>query len=72
MRTAIASLFLLAVLLAPVRAMARERPNILFIFSDDHSPNAIGAYRGWLAGVDPTPNIRAIASNHAAIPVRMA
>jgi arylsulfatase A-like enzyme len=42
--------------------MAREQPNILFIFSDDHSPNAIGAYRGWLAGVDPTPNIDRLAA----------
>ena len=24
----------------------RKRPNILFVFSDDHSPNAIGAYDG--------------------------
>jgi len=25
-----------------------DKPNILFVFSDDHSPNAIGAYDGWL------------------------
>lgn len=39
-----------------------ERPNILFIFSDDHAPAAIGAYRGWLAGVDPTPHIDRLAA----------
>lgn len=40
---------------------AAERPNILFIFSDDHAPNAIGAYDGWLKDVAPTPNIDALA-----------
>lgn len=40
---------------------AQERPNILFIFSDDHAPNAIGAYDGWLKDVDPTPNIDQLA-----------
>ena len=39
-------------------AVANEdRPNILFIFSDDHAPHAIGAYDGWLKEVNPTPNI---------------
>lgn len=41
--------------------VAGERPNILFIFSDDHAPNAIGAYRGWLQEVNPTPNIDRLA-----------
>ena len=41
---------------------AEERPNILFIFSDDHAPHAIGAYDGWLKSVDPTPNIDALAA----------
>ncbi|MFT5300547.1 MAG: arylsulfatase A-like enzyme [Mariniblastus sp.] len=43
------------------QAIAEERPNIVFIFSDDHSPNALGAYDGWLKSVDPTPNIDALA-----------
>ena len=38
-----------------------EKPNILFIFSDDHAPHAIGAYDGWLKSVDPTPNIDSLA-----------
>ncbi len=38
------------------------RPNILFIFTDDHSPNAIGAYDRWLKSVDPTPHIDRLAS----------
>ena len=42
-------------------ATAAERPNILFIFSDDHAPHAIGAYDGWLKPVNPTPNIDRLA-----------
>ncbi len=40
---------------------AAERPNILFIFTDDHAPHAIGAYKGWLQDVNPTPNIDKLA-----------
>lgn len=40
---------------------AKKRPNILFIFSDDHAPHAIGAYKGWLKDVNPTPNIDRLA-----------
>ncbi|MCP4891796.1 sulfatase [Rubripirellula sp.] len=43
-------------------ANADDRPNILFIFSDDHAPHAIGAYDGWLKSVDPTPSIDALAA----------
>jgi arylsulfatase A-like enzyme len=45
---------------AAAESAAPQRPNIVFIFSDDHSPNAIGAYDRWLKSVDPTPegNIR--------------
>jgi arylsulfatase A-like enzyme len=41
---------------------AAERPNILFIFTDDHAPHAIGAYDGWLKDVNPTPNIDQLAA----------
>lgn len=40
-------------------------PNILFIFSDDHSTQAIGAYRGRMAPLNPTPNIDRIAKEGA-------
>lgn len=43
-------------------AIADDRPNIVFIFSDDHSPNAIGAYDGSLKSVNPTPNIDKLAA----------
>ena len=39
-----------------------SRPNILFIFSDDHATDAIGAYGGRLAEGDPTPRIDQLAS----------
>lgn len=42
-------------------AGAPTPPNIVFIFSDDHSPEAIGAYQGWLREADPTPNIDRLA-----------
>jgi arylsulfatase A-like enzyme len=40
---------------------AAPRPNILFVFTDDHAPHAIGAYGGHLAEVAPTPNIDRLA-----------
>ncbi|MDF1658542.1 MAG: sulfatase [Verrucomicrobiales bacterium] len=54
------SLLISAALAAP--AFADERPNILFIFTDDHAPHAIGAYDGWLKSVNPTPSIDQIAA----------
>ena len=41
--------------------MSDTRPNILYIMSDDHTVNAIGAYNGWLNEVVETPNIDRIA-----------
>lgn len=38
-----------------------ERPNILFIMSDDHTSQAWGVYGGALAEVAKTPNIRRLA-----------
>ena len=37
------------------------RPNILFVFTDDHAYQSIGAYGGWLAKHAPTPNIDRLA-----------
>jgi len=39
-----------------------SRPNIVFFFTDDHAPHAIGAYGGWLKEVNPTPNIDQLAA----------
>ncbi|MEO1843267.1 MAG: sulfatase/phosphatase domain-containing protein [Akkermansiaceae bacterium] len=49
-----------SLLLAPASAI--ERPNIIFMFSDDHACNAISAYPGGLFDkIAPTPNIDRIA-----------
>ena len=57
MRTALSTLLLVVAL----AGQAFARPNIIFIFSDDHAPHAIGAYNGWLKSVNPTPNIDRLA-----------
>lgn len=54
-------LILATVLLGLTRLHAQDRPNIVFIFSDDHALNAISAYGGPLKDVAPTPNIDRIA-----------
>ena len=46
-------------------SIAAERPNILFIFSDDHAEAAISAYGSHLAKAAPTPNLDRIASEGA-------
>ncbi len=56
-------LSLLLVSLAAGLVSAADRPNIVFIFTDDHAPHAIGAYDGWLKGVNPTPNIDQLAAD---------
>ena len=40
---------------------SKEPPNIVFIFSDDHSFEAVSAYGGRLKDVAPTPNLDRIA-----------
>ena len=61
-RTAI--LFILASMFS-TRCHAAERPNILFLFSDDHAIKAISAYGGPLADIAPTPNIDQLADEGA-------
>ena len=55
-------LVLLVCLLAELLGAA-EKPNILFIMSDDHTTQAVGAYGSRLAKLNPTPNIDALAKN---------
>lgn len=57
------ALFLVVILLVPgaVSSAPPDRPNILFLFCDDHATQAISAYGGPLAGIAPTPNIDRIA-----------
>lgn len=53
---------LLPLLILASSISAQERPNILFLFSDDHAIDAISAYGGPLKELAPTPNIDRIAS----------
>jgi arylsulfatase A-like enzyme len=52
---------ILFLLLLPLSVIAQDRPNIVFIFSDDHAAQAVSCYGGRLAKVAPTPNIDRIA-----------
>ena len=57
----LSNLFLIN-LAGPNLTWADDRPNIVFIFTDDHAPHAIGAYDGIYRQVNPTPNIDKLAS----------
>lgn len=47
-----------------VCSMAQEKPmNVIFIMSDDHTSQAIGAYGSHLVKLNPTPNIDELASD---------
>jgi arylsulfatase A-like enzyme len=48
-----------------ITATAAERPNIVFIFSDDHALQAISAYGGRFKDIAPTPNIDKLAAQGA-------
>ncbi|WP_299534391.1 sulfatase [Ulvibacterium sp.] len=39
----------------------KQKPNIIFIMSDDHTTQALGVYGSQLADLDPTPNLDKIA-----------
>ncbi len=52
--TAMAWILLASLLCHPSRAgEAPDRPNILYIMSDDHAAHAIGAYGGRLSRAEP-------------------
>ena len=59
------SLFLILPLWAQseINVKTTDRPNIVFIMSDDHAVSAVSAYNDWLAKIAPTPNIDRIANN---------
>jgi arylsulfatase A-like enzyme len=62
---AIALVLPIACAAGPVqRAAAAERPNIVFIMTDDHAAHAIGAYR---SHVNQTPNIDRLAREGAVL-----
>ena len=60
MRLAVMTCFMLA--MATATFAADKQPNIVFIFSDDHAPKAIGAYG---SNINETPNLDRIAKEGA-------
>ncbi len=61
MRHRIQAVMLTVSTLGLATVQAEDRPNILFIMSDDHCAQAIGAYGGRLAKLNPTPTIDRLA-----------
>lgn len=55
------NLLLLLIFIISINGIAQDRPNIIFMMSDDHAVNAISCYKSRLAKVAPTPNIDRIA-----------
>lgn len=62
MRHLFITLFLVIILFSLKCAGQTTRPNIIFIMSDDHTSQAIGAYGGRLSGLNLTPNIDKLAA----------
>lgn len=50
-----------ALAISGAAVVAADKPNILFIMSDDHTSQAVGAYKSRLAKLNPTPTIDSLA-----------
>ncbi len=50
-----------ALLLSSLSCLAAERPNILWMFTDDHAYQALGAYGGRFESLNLTPNLDRLA-----------
>jgi arylsulfatase A-like enzyme len=53
----------LALVFLTLSASAAKKPNIVFVFSDDHATQAVSAYGGILKDVAPTPHLDKLADN---------
>lgn len=60
MKTQLTILLLMLGLAASL--VAKDRPNVLFIMSDDHTAQAVGAYATILKSLNPTPTIDSLAA----------
>ena len=60
--TILLSIMMFTVIVGCKETVQNQRPNILFIMTDDHASQAIGAYGGRLAAVDPTPVLDELAN----------
>ena len=54
---------IIVLIISQFSLIGNKKPNILFVFTDDHAPHAIGAYNGWLKSVNPTPVIDKLAKD---------
>lgn len=61
--TALGTLTLTGLSAARAQQASEARPNIVWIYSDDHAQAAVSAYGGRLAEIAPTPNIDRIAKD---------
>jgi len=61
-RSVIFSLFVSVIAMTSSSAADPSRPNILFIMSDDHTAQAVGAYATVLKPLNPTPTIDTLAA----------
>ena len=52
---------ILCLFAASREAIAKDRPNVLFLFTDDHATQALSAYGGPLAELAPTPHLDRLA-----------
>jgi len=62
MKTKLLALSFIAALSASLSLRAADRPNILFIMSDDHTAQAVGAYATLLKDLNPTPTLDKLAN----------
>ena len=62
MRTVVLLALVIAATLPITQAVRAEKPNIVWIFSDDHAWQAIGAYGGRFEKENLTPNLDGLAS----------
>ncbi len=62
MKNSFLTALLLSFLSLSMLASAQDKPNIIFIMSDDHTTQAFGIYGSRLAALDPTPNLDKLAS----------
>ena len=52
---------IIVLIISQFSLIGNKKPNILFVFTYDHAPHAIGAYNGWLKSVNQTPVIDKLA-----------
>ena len=59
----LSSVLFVSTIFVALTISAADKPNIVFIFSDDHATQAISAYGGPLAEIAPTPHLDQIAKD---------